>query len=156
MNKKISLLFSFCLFSCLQTTAMFTPTILLQSKSRMNQILRCAVMNHASANEVAKLLAKGANPNSFKGKHGILSLALYRIDCAVVGTGDQKRIDESVQILRELLKAGMDTTPTDGYDCIEHVFMLAASSSYYNVLDHAHCFLVCNTYYDVLKLLRKK
>ncbi len=154
MNKKISLLFSFCLFSFFQTTAMFTPTILRQSKSRMNQILLQACRMHSTpASVVKELLAKGANPNSFKGTDGILSLAIYRINGAVVGTGDQKRIDESVQVLQELLKAGIDTTPTEGYDCIEHVFMLAASK---RNLDEEDWKLMHNTYYDVLKLLRKK
>lgn len=91
--------------------------------SKLNQQLLDAVVD-SYKEKVYTLLRNGANPNSYQGNNGILSMAIYRINCAV-HSNDLEFFDDSVQILKDLLSAGIDTKPTETYDCIQHVELIS-------------------------------
>ena len=100
----------------------------LLKQSQLNQDLLVAVENHA-LQDVLSLLSQGANPNSFQGDSGILSKAVYGVNVSVSGSGDKKHIDESLEILDALVCARVNLVQAGGYNCHEHVEMIASCQS---------------------------
>jgi hypothetical protein len=133
MLKKLFL--TTCLLIHLEIQPMYCRTICRKAivksnpnlKEQLNKNLLEAVKNH-SYKDCSQFLSQGADPNSFRGHEGILSCAIYSVNCSVCGSGKQEHIDESLQMLQKLLEAGIDTTPTKDYNCVDHVELIASNS----------------------------